>query len=401
MFDILIITETKLDDTYPISQFHIDGYSMPYRLDRNRNGGGVIIYVRGDVPSKVLRKNLFANDIEGIFVEINFRKSKWLLCGTYHSLINTILITLMTLDVYCQYEKVMLVRDFNAQIGEKCFDGFLFQHELKSVNDKPTCYKNPDKPSSIDFILTNSPLSFYKGDCLFTGLSDCHKSVFKSTFSRSKPKEIIYRNFEKSNEEDFNQELRGKLSTEFVDNYSSFENLFIDVLNRHAPIQKKLIRANHAPYVAKALRKVIMKRSQLEKIYFKKRTQESFKKYKKQKNYCSRLYKRERKSFFESIDSSKITYNKTFWKNIQSFFSEKRKTVNKITFVNENEDILSNDKVVADEINSFFKNATKNLGINENTYIVDNSNDITDPVNKATDKFKNHPSILLIQSKVA
>ena len=76
---------------------------------------------------------------------------------------------------------------------------------------------------------------------------------------------------------------------------------------------------------------------------------------KKQKNYCSRLYKRERKSFFESIDSSKITDNKTFWKNIQPFFSEKRKTVNKITLVNENEDILSNDKVAADEINSFFK----------------------------------------------
>ena len=154
-------------------------------------------------------------------------------------------------------------------------------------------------------------------------------------------------------------------------------------------------------YVTEALRKAIMKRSQLEKIYFKKRTQESFKKYKKQKNYCSRLYKRDGKSFFESIDSSKITDNKTFWKNIQPFFSEKRKTVNKITLVNENEDNLSNDKVVADEINSFFKNPTKNLGITENTYIVDNSNDITDPVNKAIDKFKNHSSILLIQRKVA
>ena len=82
IFDILIITETKLDETYPISQFHIDGYSMPYRLDRNRNGGGVIIYVREDIPSKILRKHFFPNDIEGIFVEINFRKSKWLLCGT-------------------------------------------------------------------------------------------------------------------------------------------------------------------------------------------------------------------------------------------------------------------------------------------------------------------------------
>ena len=145
------------------------------------------------------------------------------------------------------------------------------------------------------------------------------------------------------------------MSTELVDNYSSFENVFIDVLNRHAPIKKKVIRANHASYLTKELKKAITKRSQLEKIYSNKRTEESFKKYKKQKNYCSRLYKRERKSFFESIDSSKITDNKTFWKNIRPFFSEKRKTVNKITLLNENEDIRSNDKVVADEINIFLK----------------------------------------------
>ena len=85
----------------------------------------------------------------------------------------------------------------------------------------------------------------------------------------------------KFNEEDFNQELRGRLSTELVDNYSSLENVFIDVLNRHALIKNKVIRANHARYVTKALRKAIMKRSRLEKIYLKKRTQESFKNYKK------------------------------------------------------------------------------------------------------------------------
>ena len=131
--------------------------------------------------------------------------------------------------------------------------------------------------------------------------------VYKTTFSKSKPKKIIYRNFKKFNEEDFNQELRGRLSTELVDDDSSFENVFTNVLNRHGSIKRKVIRANHASYVTEALRKAIMKRSQLEKIYFKKRTQENFKKYKNQKNYCSRLYKRQRKSFFESIDSSEIT----------------------------------------------------------------------------------------------
>ena len=50
--DILIVVETKLDSTYPTSQFLIDGYSKPYRLDRNRNGGGILIYVREDIPTK-------------------------------------------------------------------------------------------------------------------------------------------------------------------------------------------------------------------------------------------------------------------------------------------------------------------------------------------------------------
>ena len=62
MFDIFIITEIKLDDTYPNSQVHKDGYSMLYRLDRYRNGGEVITYVREDIPSKILRKHLYPND---------------------------------------------------------------------------------------------------------------------------------------------------------------------------------------------------------------------------------------------------------------------------------------------------------------------------------------------------
>ena len=63
-------------------------------------------------------------------------------------------------------------------------------------------------------------------------------SVFKTTFSKSKTKEIIYSNFKNFNEKDFNQGLRGRLSTELVDNCISFENVFIDVLSRHVPIKK-------------------------------------------------------------------------------------------------------------------------------------------------------------------
>ena len=59
MFDILVITKTKLDNTSPVLQFHIAVFSIPYRLDRNRNGGGVIVYVREEIPSKLLSKYSF------------------------------------------------------------------------------------------------------------------------------------------------------------------------------------------------------------------------------------------------------------------------------------------------------------------------------------------------------
>ena len=72
--DILVVGETKLDDTFPTSQFHIDGFSQPYRLDRNRNGGGVMIFVREELPSKQLLKHTLPNAIEALIVEINLRK---------------------------------------------------------------------------------------------------------------------------------------------------------------------------------------------------------------------------------------------------------------------------------------------------------------------------------------
>ena len=174
-FDVIIVTETKLDDSFPKAQFCIDGFSIPYRLDRNRNGGGLMIYVRDDIPSKMLTKHNLPEDIEAAFIELNFRKCKWLLCATYRAPSqnhNYFFDNIdKCLDMYSTYERVILASDL------KSFDTFLYQHELTSINRNPTCYKNPNNPSCIDHILTNSPKSFFKTETVFTGLSDFHKLV--------------------------------------------------------------------------------------------------------------------------------------------------------------------------------------------------------------------------------
>ena len=57
--DILLISETKIDSSFPTAQFKIEGYTT-YRLDRNSNGGGILLYVREDIPSTFLNTELLA-----------------------------------------------------------------------------------------------------------------------------------------------------------------------------------------------------------------------------------------------------------------------------------------------------------------------------------------------------
>ena len=72
------------------------------------------------------------------------------------------------------------------------------------------------------------------------------------------------------------------------------------MLNKHAPLNKKVARANHAPYITKNLRKAIMKRSYLEKVYFKKKTPDSLKKLKRKRITAAGFTKKSGKIFRKS-----------------------------------------------------------------------------------------------------
>ena len=100
-----------------------------------------------------------------MFIELNFRKCKWLLSGLYHppSQKNQYFFDNIdkALEIYSTYEKVILDGDFNSQTGANCNSTYMYQHNLQSINIEPSCYKNPNNPSYIDLFLTNSPRSFY------------------------------------------------------------------------------------------------------------------------------------------------------------------------------------------------------------------------------------------------
>ena len=218
----------------------------------------------------------------------------------------------------------------------------------------------------------------------------------KTTFPKAKPKSIQYRNYKFFNNIDFDEDLFNNLQKQSTMNYDNFEETFMDVLNRHAPLKKEVVRSNHKPYMTKTVCKAIMTRTALERKFWQEKTVESETRFKKHRNYTKKLIKKEKKKYFTNLDLTNFTDNKKFWRTVKPLFSDGFSGQN-ITLV-EKDIIISDDQAIAERFNSFFVNSVKSLEILENKILLMPSEHIDNDISKAIHKFENHPSIIEILS---
>ena len=402
--DIFLISESKIDTTFPTTQFKIHGYHLPYRKDRSAHAGGLLLYVREDIPSKLLQFK-FDSDIGCIIIEISIFKKIWLIMGLYNpkdqQIVNFLMVISKCLDHYFSlYDNIILLGDFNAEITEVAMDEFSGIYDFKSLIKEPTCYKSLDNPSCIDLILTNRSNSFQNTNVLETGLSDFHKltvTVLKTTFKKCPPKIITYRNYKKFSQTHFRDELDLFLSDPSLTYASNdvFVNTFMEVFNKHAPVQSKALRANDNPFMTKELRKAIMIRSKLRNKLNKEKTLLSKTAYNKQRNFCTSLLRRTKKEYYGKLNPNNITDNKKFWKTVKPFFSDKAVTTDNIAIIDNNE-IYDDDEKVSQIFNDFFSNAVNNLNIPRYNLLKENL-DECDPVIRSNIKYENHESIIKIK----
>ena len=116
--DIFLISETKIDSSFPDAQFYYEGYSAPHRRDRSMGAGGLLMYVNDDIPSRMLKEHYSPDNIEIICVEINLRKQKWVIIGIYRPPNMNLAYFLDNLgritDFYSQkYDIIVILGDFN------------------------------------------------------------------------------------------------------------------------------------------------------------------------------------------------------------------------------------------------------------------------------------------------
>ena len=294
--------------------------------------------------------------------------------------------------------------DFNADMENVSLKHFCDLYNLKNLIKVPTCFKNPENPKCIDLMLTRSYRSFQNSCAIETGLSDFHKmivTVMKAYFQKQKPKVITYRDYKNFSENDYRQQITYKLSLIGHANeipFDIFMTTCTKTLDKAAPVKQKYVRSNQSPFLNKQILKAIMNRARLRNTFLRTRSAEDRFAYNQQRNFCLSLIRKAKKDYYNNLDHKKVTDNKSFWKTVKPLFSDKISSLSKFTLI-ENELQLNDDENISSVWNDFFSNVVSSLNIPPYKDPSVNPDQFEDPVLKANEKYKNHPSIKAIKER--
>ena len=238
---------------------------MPYRYDRNSMGGRLLLYIRDDIPTKLLKHD-FGTNIENLSVETNLRKRKWFFNGSYNLHKSKILDHLNYLNLVFNnyskiYDKFIFMDDFNVAMSDKAMEDFCSLNNLESLISKLTCYKNHENPTCINLILTKRPGYFQHSSVFETGLSDFRLLIvtqLKMGFQKKLPKIITYYDYKKFDNAKFCDDVNNFTFDRF--DVSNFKETIFNIFDKHAPIKQKYLRANDIPFMTKELHRKFMKR---------------------------------------------------------------------------------------------------------------------------------------------
>jgi exonuclease III len=409
--DFLLVTESKLDDSFPMGQFQIEGFSRPIRLDRTRNGGGLVIFSRDNLTCYELKPRTLYPELECTFLEMRIKQNKWLVIVGYNPHKEEIgnFLEKVTTDLdkrLPKYDNLLMIGDWNSAVNEDEMENFCEMYNLENLITEPTCFKSSENPSSIDIMLTNKKRSFQNSMTVETGLSDFHKmtvTVLKSHFKKKEPIEIIYHDKRNFDAIKFREKIRSLITRKDKITLIDLHNILVDSYLQDAPLKKKIVRGNNAPFMNKTLSKAFSLRAKLKNKKQKYPTQQNEEAYRKQRNFCVSLTRKEKKAHYNKIDVKIMKDQKQFYNIVKPKFTGKSKLKTNITLI-EDDEIISEEEKVAEILNNNFVDAVPNLGITKSIYVNEGETkkfeNLGQQIDAILESYQSHPSIVMIKSNV-
>ena len=102
--------------------------------------------------------------------------------------------------------------------------------------------------------------------------------------------------------------------------------------------------------------KAIMTKSKVKNSYIKCPSRENFVAYKKAENKCNLLTCKAKKMFFKEATKSEVMSNRTFWKRVKPFLTNKGSMTNDCINIEKDGDIIRDEKVLVELFNENYIN---------------------------------------------
>ena len=367
---ILGITESRLNNNISDENLSIPNYSI-YRRDASFAGHtGIAVYVHDSINNCVKRRrDLESDHVESVWLEVKSTKSSPIYIGFIYrnpaanfSWYDDFTLMLDRLD----HTNIVLLGDFNIDLFKPHFAWECITSSFGLTQCVTTATRITKTSSTlIDHIYTNNLSLVNDTKVPSTGLSDhfpvcCSINVkIKKNKTNCDHSYISYRSFKRFDQIAFLNELS---TTPFqtVHEYddpnqamSIWYKLYLDILNKHAPLKKKRVKKKKIPqWLTNEIRQAMKYRNDL-------KADKEFLQYKKQRNYVKKLVQKAKKSFIQKIIKDKSDIS-SIWRaiNVLSNRTKSKDLSTTVTLNQFNEHFLS----VANSI-------TKTLKANPDEYI--------------------------------
>ena len=379
--DILTLNETRLSDNIPNSQIGISNFFV-YRKGRNRNGGGVAIYVNESRISHHLRNDLMNDEIELVAIEVKQGKTRPIVILAWYRP------PCVGIHVF------NIIEDIFTKLDDENKDTlFLGDFNCDLLSDPPSCYTKkltnvceqfnltqliteatrivPNSSTLIDLVFTSNVNKIKESGVVHTSNSD-HSMVYAVWGnSRTPSSKHLYkkcRNYKKFDESKFCLTLRdadwSKVNVHDDVNQSLkvFNGIFLQICNKHAPTRKRRVKQNacNRIWLDSEYLKLVRERDRMKKKAISTGNNVDWSNFKKIKNHVtSQLRVKKGTIIRNEIQKSRGDVKKT-WKSLNLVIPRKNKGTkinNLITKKGETQDFIE----IANELNEYFVNVGPNL----------------------------------------
>ena len=403
-------TNSKIDSTYPNSQFYIPGYSL-FRKDKKKGGGGILAFVTVVIPCKRLNFNRTYKCIEAIALEITVGRKEMIMIGMYRpprALTGNYQLALEDeLSHICNW--AYLQRGIVAVIGDLNFNRLRANRsEGKQLIDleseqgfeclikEPTRIERQDATTTstlIDVLLTNRPEMFTQCGTYDTALSDhlLTYGLMKETVKRYQNTIVTFRNYKSCDMEVYANKLAtapwhvGDLFDDVEGQAYYWKTLMKDIIDDCFPLKKMRVRSEDVPYMTTSWKNAIRAKRRAAAKYYKDKSAHNWEVKQRCRNEATRQRRVAIKQYWKKKANELMTNPKKIFKTFKPFLGSKTST-NKQAEINlkVNGIVVSDQTTIVETLACHFATLADSIG--------------GDRAQQSEKQLCNHPSLARIRS---